>query len=132
MTGVVKPGRGLAVPRMTDSAIIERLQAAAGCPIVAGTLNVRLSEPVTRGPNWRYLAAAEISPQWHQQIGQAGYFLIRALIADRYRGLAFQADEPGYPADQIELVAGIQLRPLLGLSDGDKISFSVVDWDDFR
>jgi uncharacterized protein len=132
MTGVVKSGRGLAVPRMAHSAMIERLQALAGCHIVPGTLNVRLPEPPKTGPHWRYLAAAEISPAWQQQTGQVGYFLIRVLIADRHRGLAFQADEPGYPPDQIELVAEVHLRTLLGLSDGDSVSFAVVAWDDSR
>lgn len=132
MTGVVKSGRGLAVPRMTHSAIIERLQAAAGCPIVPGTLNVRLSEPIARGPNWRYLAAAEIGPEWQHQTDQAGYFLIRVFIAGRYLGLAFQADELGYPADQVELVAEVHLKSRLGLSDGDRVSFSALDWDGSR
>lgn len=95
---------------MAHSAVIERLQALAGCHIIPGTLNVRLSEPAKTGPNWRYLAAAEISPEWHQQTGQVGYFLIRVLIADRYLGLAFQADETGYPADQVELVAEVHLK----------------------
>lgn len=125
-------GPGLAAPRMVTSTIIERLEALAGCHIVPGTLNVRLSEPAKTGPNWRYFAAAEISPEWHQQTGQAGYFLIRVLIADRYRGLAFQADETGYPADQVELIAEVHLRNVLGLSDGDRISFSMVAWDDSR
>ncbi len=131
MTGVVMSGRGLGAPRMAHSAIIERLQALAG-HIVPGTLNVRLAEPAKTGPNWRYFAAAEISPKWHQQTGQAGYFLIRVLIADPYRGLAFRADETEYPADQIELVTEVHLRKVLGLSDGDRVSFSMVAWDDSR
>ena len=129
LAGVIKPGRGLAVPRMTGSAMIERLETFGGCPIVPGTLNVRLPGPLPRGPGWRYLPAAEIGPEWSQETGQAGYFVVRVLIADRYRGLAFQADEPGYPPDQVELVAGVNLRNVLGLGDGDAVSFSVVGWD---
>jgi CTP-dependent riboflavin kinase len=48
------------------------------------------------------------------------------LIADRYRGTAFQGDEPGYPSEQVELVSDIRLRAGLGLADGDPISFAVV------
>ncbi len=48
------------------------------------------------------------------------------LVAGRYRGVAFQADEPGYPADQVELLWEVHLRDSLGLSDGDSIDFSVL------
>jgi CTP-dependent riboflavin kinase len=62
--------------------------------------------------------------------GQAGYFLVPVLIADRYRGIAFQAGErghSGHPADQVELLSEVHLRKTLGLSDGDLVTFSVDD-----
>ena len=51
------------------------------------------------------------------------------MISGRYRGLAFQADEPGepgYPSDQIELLSGVHLRVALGLNDGDRVAISVL------
>jgi hypothetical protein len=77
-----------------------------------------------RGPGWRYFAAAEVAPDWEDRTGQAGYFIVEVLIADRFRGLAFQAVEPegpGYPPDQIELFSEVHLRSELGLGDGDLI-----------
>lgn len=65
-------------------------------------------------------------PRWERETGQAGYLLMSVLIAGRYRGVAFQADEPGYPADQIELLCEVNLRDSLGMNDGDAISFSVL------
>lgn len=120
------PGRGLGAVRMGDSALIDGLQELVGFPMIPGTLNVRLSEPVERNSTWRYLAAAEISPEWEAKTGQAGYFFAPVLIAERYRGVAFQADEPGYPPEQIELICRLHLRSVLGLSDGAPISVSVL------
>ena len=42
LSGAVEPGRGLGTGRMTDAELLERLQQLAGCPIVPGTLNLRL------------------------------------------------------------------------------------------
>jgi CTP-dependent riboflavin kinase len=113
---------------MADTAVLERLRDLAGLPIVPGTLNVRLPRPLERDSSWRYVAATEISPDWEARSGQAGYFLAPVLIAGRYRGLAFQADErtsPGYPTDQIELFSEVHLRGALGLRDGDPVAVSM-------
>jgi hypothetical protein len=112
---VVQPGRGLGAALMDDREV-ERLRELAGFAIVPGTLNVRLPEPLERSPSWRYLPAAQISPDWEAQSGQAGYFVIPIMVAERYRGLAFQADEPEYPCDQVELLGEVHLRGALGLS----------------
>jgi CTP-dependent riboflavin kinase len=126
LKGIVAAGRGLGAPRMTDPATLARIGDLAGFPPVPGTLNVVLPEPLERGLFSRYLAAAEIDPAWEAETGQAGYFLAEALVAGRFRGLAFQADEPGYPADMIELLCEVRLRETLGLSDGDPITLSVL------
>lgn len=48
------------------------------------------------------------------------------LIAGRYRGVAMQAVEVGYPDDQVELICEVHLRQMLGLVDGDQITFSIL------
>jgi CTP-dependent riboflavin kinase len=129
LIGIVQPGRGLGVGLMADREIAERFRRLAGFPIVPGTLNVRLPQPLERGSGWRYVAAAEIRSDWEARTGQAGYFLAPVLIAGRYRGLAFQADEPGspgYPPDQLELISEVHLRDALGLHDGDPITVSLL------
>jgi GNAT superfamily N-acetyltransferase len=127
LSGIVQPGRGLGAGLMADEAVMGGLQELAGFPIVPGTLNVRLPRPLERSSNWRYVAATEITPDWEALTGQAGYFLAPVLIAGQYRGLAFQADEPGYPSDLIELFSEAHLRSALGLSDGDPIGVSLRD-----
>jgi CTP-dependent riboflavin kinase len=126
LTGVVIPGRGLGADRMARPDLLDRMKELAGFVLVPGTLNVRLSERFDRTATSRYVAAAEISADWEAETGQAGYFLVPVLVANRYRGDAFQADEPGYPPDQVELLCEAHLRATLGLRDGDPIAFSVL------
>jgi CTP-dependent riboflavin kinase len=130
LTGVVETGRGLGAGLMADEAVMAQLEELAGFAIVPGTLNLRLPRPLERDSSWRYVRAAEISPDWEARTGQAGYVLMPVTIARRYRGLAFQADErsgPGYPSDLIELFSEVHLRSELELNDGDALAVSVVD-----
>ena len=130
LSGIVQPGRGLGAGLMADRGVMETLQELSGFPVVPGTLNVRLPAPLERGPSWRYVPAAEITPDWEARTGQAGYFLASVMVAGRYRGLAFQAVEPGecgYPPDQIELFCEAHLRAELGLDDGDLIAVWLND-----
>jgi CTP-dependent riboflavin kinase len=109
---------------MADPAVMARLRELAGFPIVPGTLNVRLPRPLERTSSWRYVASAEIAPDWEARSGQVGYYLASVTIAGRYRGLAFQAVElecPGYPPDQVELFSEVHLRTTLDLADGDPV-----------
>jgi CTP-dependent riboflavin kinase len=130
LSGIVQPGRALGVRLMADRAVTQRLEELAGFSIVPGTLNVRLPRPLERSPSWRYVPAAEIRPDWEARTCQVGYFLAAVTVAGRYRGLAFQAvepGEPGYPPDQIELFCETHLRTELGLGDGDPISVWLDD-----
>jgi CTP-dependent riboflavin kinase len=130
LSGIVQPGRGLGAGLMADPGVMETLQELSTFPVVPGTLNVRLPGPLERGPSWRYVPATEITPDWEERTGQAGYFLASVTVAGRYRGLAFQAVEPGergYPPDQIELFCEANLRAELGLDDGDLIAVWLND-----
>jgi CTP-dependent riboflavin kinase len=130
LSGIVQPGRGLGAGLMADRMVRAKLQELCGFGVVPGTLNVCLPGPLERGPSWRYMPAVEITPDWEARTGQAGYFLACVTVAGRYRGLAFQAVEPGedgYPPDQIELFCEAHLREELGLNDGDIIAVWLID-----
>jgi len=124
-SGIVQPGRGLGTVRMVGSDLV-RLRWLLGFPAVPGTLNVLLPRALERDGSWQYLQASAINTDWETRTGQAGYFFIPVLIGERYRGVAFQADEPGYPATQVELISEINLREALGLDDADPITFSTA------
>ncbi len=126
-TGIVQPGRGLGADRMAGAGILDPLRQLLGFSVVPGTLNVRLPEPFDRTLASLHLAAADIDSAWEAETDQAGYFFARVLIADDYRGVAMQAEERGYPSELVELICEVHLRGTLGLTDGDQISFSVLD-----
>ena len=46
LSGIVQPGRGLGAGLMADRAVMKKLHELAGFPIVPGTLNVRLPQPL--------------------------------------------------------------------------------------
>jgi CTP-dependent riboflavin kinase len=130
LSGIIQSGQGSGAGLIADRAVMEKLENFIGFPVVPGTLNVRLPRPLEHGPSWRYLAAEEINSDWEARTGQSGNFLAPVAIAGRYRGLAFQAVEPGergYPPDQIELFCEAHLRTELGLGDGEPIAVWLSD-----
>jgi CTP-dependent riboflavin kinase len=127
LTGIVAPGRGLGVPRMAGSDVLARMRDLVGFALVPGTLNLRFPQPFERRLLPDYVSAQEIDPAWESLTGQAGYFIAAARVADRHRGLAFQADEPGYPADLLEVLCEVHLRDALGLHDGDRLTLTLPD-----
>ena len=93
---------------------------------VPGTLNVVLDQPFSRGPETQYIPATQLRADWESATGQAGYWLTPMIAGGRHEAVAVQADEPHYPAEQLEIVCGVRLRDALGLSDGDAMELLVV------
>jgi CTP-dependent riboflavin kinase len=112
---------------MHDPRTIARMQEISGFEPVPGTLNVQVPAGFDRTVFDRYLSATEIDPAWESVTGQAGYFFAHVRVAGRYRGMAFQADELGYPGNLVEIVCEVHLREALGLRDGDTIRVSILE-----
>jgi CTP-dependent riboflavin kinase len=112
---------------MCGSDVLARMRDLVGFALVPGTLNLRFPQPFERRLLPAYVSAQEIDPAWESLTGQAGYFIAAARVADRYRGLAFQADEPDYPADLLEMLCEVHLRDALGLHDGDRLNLTLPD-----
>jgi protein-S-isoprenylcysteine O-methyltransferase Ste14 len=125
LRGLVVPGRGLGAARLADDRVLELIEELFGIRVVPGTLNVRLAVPFDRSLASRHVAASELDPGWEDATGQAGYRLLPVLVAGRHRAIAFQAEEPGYPEDLLEIMCDVHLRSTLGLEDGDAISLTV-------
>lgn len=110
---------------MAIRVVLRRIQEQAGFSIVPGTLNVNMTEPFIRPSNTIYVASRELSEEWEEQTGQAGYFLVPVTVGDRYRGVAMQADEPHYPPALVELMSEVHLRSALDLVDDSLIRFTM-------
>jgi protein-S-isoprenylcysteine O-methyltransferase Ste14 len=123
--GVVVPGRGRGAALLADDRVLDRIETLFGVRVVPGTLNVRLDVPFDRVMT-SYIAASDVDPNWEARTAQAGYHLVPVLVAERYRGIAFQADEPGYPDDLVEIMCEVHLRSALGLEDGDPVSATLL------
>ena len=107
--------------------VLERSRQLLGFEAVPGTLNLRLAAPLDRRLLLRYLVADEIAAGLAATTGQAGYFWAPVRVADRFRGIAFQADEPDYPADLVEIICEVRLRDALALSDGDHLDVELLE-----
>jgi len=126
MIGRVRPGQGLGAPRMADPEVMALLERTMGFRPVPGTLNVMLDQAFSRGPETEYLPATLLRADWEATTGQAGYWLTPMLAGGRYDAIAVQADEPDYPAEQLEIVCRVHLREALGLADGDAMQLLVL------
>ncbi|HEX6474667.1 MAG TPA: DUF120 domain-containing protein, partial [Candidatus Limnocylindria bacterium] len=106
---------------MADPQVMDLLERTMGFRPVPGTLNVMLGEPFVRAKQTQFVPASLLSPDWEAATGQAGYWLTPVLVAGIHEAIAVQADEPGYPTAQLELVCAVRLRDALGLADDDAL-----------
>ena len=125
--GIVVPGRGFGAQRMTNPTVLQAAQRLSGLTLVPGTLNVRLSQPFDGHLPW-YLTESDLDGHvWRDHApNRTGIRCGEVLIAERYRGIVFQGDEPEYPPAQVEILSDHHLRDTLGLRDGDMLEFTLL------
>jgi CTP-dependent riboflavin kinase len=121
------PGRGFGAQRMTNPAVLQAAQRLTALPLVPGTLNVRLPQPFDGLLQW-YFTKEELGGHvWRDHApNRTGIRCGEVLIAERYRGIVFQGDEPEYPPAQVEILSDHHLRATLGLRDGDMLAFTLL------
>ena len=122
----VRPGQGLGAPRMADPEVMALLERTVGFRPVPGTLNLVLDAPFERPDSTEYIPASLIAPAWEAATGQAGYWLTPMLVGGVHEAVGFQADEPHYPPEQVELLCGVRLRDALSLADDDAVELLVL------
>jgi CTP-dependent riboflavin kinase len=124
---MVVPGRGFGAQRMTNPAVLQAAQRLTALPLVPGTLNVRLPQPFDGLLQW-YFTKEELGGHvWRDHApNRTGIRCGEVLIAERYRGIVFQGDEPEYPPAQVEILSDHHLRATLGLRDGDMLAFTLL------
>lgn len=131
LQGKVVSGRGEGVAFTQLTWVRAQFEEKLGIDPHPGTLNLRLDEPAEL-EKWRRLKAEAgitiepASPDFcearsfpavvtkgTQRPGQSGYGQPAAVILP---------DVPGYPQEQIELIASTNLRETLGLGNGDVVT----------
>ncbi len=130
-TGTVESGIGEARIEMVKSGGLNDWKILTGLEILPGTLNLLLEQPFDLSL-LKYLSFAEIgwdfdpSTQGHGFKGDIGMHYHRINIAGIYPGIvAFWTWAPGINTNA-ELISTVHLRTVLGLRDGDKVSFCLT------
>jgi riboflavin kinase len=124
LSGTVVTGQGrgsafTAVPWARD-----RLRTLLGAEAWPGTLNLRIDDPGSLA-RWKALAARAGSRLSSPEGGACDARAYAALIG-AVPVLILVPEVPGYPENQIELVAERPLRSQLGLADGDTVAVHVT------
>jgi CTP-dependent riboflavin kinase len=126
--GTVKTGIGGAVTEISNTNELKEWEDLTGLKIIPGTLNLHLEKPFDL-TFLKYLSFSEIgwdfdpSTQGHDFNGDIGMYYHRINIADTYPGIvAFWTWVPEIDTNA-ELISSVHLRTVLGLKDGDKVSF---------
>lgn len=91
---------------------------------IPGTFNVRLADDEIRS-RWESLkreAGIEIDPP---DVGSCVARCYPVLVNDRIRGAIILPHVPGYPEDQVEVLAEQSVRAALSLKDGDGVTLRV-------
>jgi CTP-dependent riboflavin kinase len=130
--GIIKTGRGGAVAEISQPGFLEGFRWLTGLTIIAGTLNIDLTEPFDLSL-LNYVKFADIgwefdpATQGIEYDGEIGVYYHRALVAARYPAclLIFTWVTDIYT--DAELVSPYRLRSTLGLKDGDVVEFTLAD-----
>jgi CTP-dependent riboflavin kinase len=128
--GTVKSGIGKASIEMADADGLADWKKLTGLEILPGTLNLLLQKPFDLSL-LKYVSFSAIgwdfdpSTQGHDFNGDVGMHYHRIHIADKYSGIiAFWSWTPERET-HAELISPVHLRTVLGLKDGDTVSFSL-------
>lgn len=113
-------GRGFTRLDWVRHAFRQRL----GIELHPGTLNLRLTTDTGRLVWGRVNGEPGIRIRGQQGACDARCYPVR--VAGRYPAAIVLPEVPGYPADQVEVVAALGLREQLGLGDGDSVSLSGI------
>lgn len=86
-----------------------------------GTLNLVVDDPDQRDRHARLLAGPSV-PLPAADPGHCDARGFPVVLDGRFAAAVIVPDIPGYPADQVELVASVQLRERLDVRDEDRVS----------
>jgi CTP-dependent riboflavin kinase len=128
--GVVRAGIGGGVVEMSKPGALEEFHRLTGLPIIPGTLNIKLTEPVDLDL-LKYVKFADIgwafdpATQGINYNGEIGVYYSRAAIAGKYPACLLIFTWVTDIHTNAELVSPHHLRTVLGLKDGDLLEFTL-------
>ncbi|MGE5538823.1 MAG: DUF120 domain-containing protein [Gemmatimonas sp.] len=128
LSGRLVSGQGVARTFTREPWARSGFMAAVGIDPFPGTLNLSIPE----GPQRTAWSAARISRGILMPAPSASFCdgrIFRATVAARARaaiaGAVVVPMVPGYPEDQLEIIAAVGLRDALGIEDGDELAVDV-------
>jgi len=124
MTGTLTSGIGEGAYFMALDWVVSGFEEKLGFRPYPGTVNLAMG-----GAAWRHaraelvrLEGIELPPH----PGNCGAKCFRVLVEDRHEGALIIPDVPDYPEDKLEIVAPMELRPLLSVSDGGAVHLRLL------
>lgn len=128
LRGPLVEGLGEGQRFLTMDWVRQRFRSLLGIDPYPGTVNIRLESEEHRAALARLRSAPGIPIP--PEPGFCPATAYRATILDPAGGEGLPATiviphVPGYPADQVELVAAVNVREALGLTTGDLVTFTV-------
>ena len=130
--GTVRTGIGGAVAEMLKPGSLDEFRRVLGLPIMPGTLNIKLTEPIDLSL-LKYLKFADIgwnfdpATQGIDFTGEIGMYWRRATVAGKYDACLLIFTWVTDIHLNAELVSPHHLRTVLDLKDGDTVEFTLDD-----
>lgn len=118
--GRVVTGKGVAVGFTATGWVRDGFLRLVGIAPFPGTLNLMVEEPDSRVV-WdaiRALSGIRL-PAPNERSCDARLYPV--VVGGRVEGAIVLPEVPGYPPDQVEIIAAEGLRAALGLKDGDRV-----------
>jgi riboflavin kinase len=123
LKGTVAAGVGGGKDYLDGQPVKQAIEAVVGFKPFSGTLNVRLSEESALK---RLELHQDKEDGIRPQVGSFPGALIKARIGP-FDCAIIHPEDPGYPEDIIEVIAPVNLREKLNLSDGSQVIIVAYD-----
>ena len=130
--GAVRTGIGGAVAEMLKPGSLDEFRRVLGLPIIPGTLNIKLVEPIDLSA-LKYVKFSDIgwefdpSTQGIDYNGEIGMYWRRAAVAGKCDACLLIFTWVTDIQRNAELVSPHHLRTVLNLQDGDTVEFTLDD-----
>jgi CTP-dependent riboflavin kinase len=131
LRGVVITGLGQATALTQLPWVVTQIEAKLGIRPYPGTLNL---EVVDEGDasRWKQLKRQPGIALEEPLSSNCAAVCFPARLEEEVAAAILLPGVPGYPANQIEIIAGVNVRQTLGLRDGDAVTVRVLERDHER